>query len=117
MLNIKELIKERMAPVMPEVKSIAWDGCHKIYVLLDDEQTAEMRGIGYGDEWGALIETNTLPDRTVLDILEHWFRESCGLVFINSVRTVAGNPNDGFGRIIEQGDEGIEWDYDEDAFA
>lgn len=114
MLNIKELIAERMAPVMPEVKSVAWDGCHKIYVLLDDEQTAQMREYGYAH----IIETDGIPDPSVLDILEHWFRASCGLEFIQSVRTVEGNPNDGFKSIIAQADEDIEWDYDdEDEYA
>ena len=37
-----ELVKERVS----EAKAIAWDTCHKIYILMDSEQVDLMRGYG-----------------------------------------------------------------------
>jgi hypothetical protein len=36
--------------VLPHAKAIAFDGCHKIYVLMDNEQVTKMTGYGYGDD-------------------------------------------------------------------
>jgi len=38
-----DLVKERVV----DAKAIAWDTCHKIYVLMDDEQVELMRGYEY----------------------------------------------------------------------
>ena len=38
-----DLVKERVG----DAKAIAWDTCHKIYLLMDDEQVETMRGYGY----------------------------------------------------------------------
>ena len=37
------LVEERVA----DAKAIAFDTCHKIYLLMDDEQVETMRGYGY----------------------------------------------------------------------
>lgn len=48
----------------------AWDGCHKIYVLRNQEEQAELIDLGYGT-----YEPQELPDV--------WAR-SCGLRFVSS---------------------------------
>ena len=85
-------------------KGIAFDGCHKIYVLMDDEQMAQMKEWGYDP----LLSSDELTPKEMLATIRKWYNESCGLRFVNAVRTVEGDPNDGFIDLIPQGA-----DYDE----
>lgn len=88
---------------IPKSKAIAFDGCHKIYLLLDDEQVALSRSYGYGDEGSFQHEMSEFPDSAaVLARLHKWFDESCGLRFINSISTNKADPNAGFTGLIEQ---------------
>jgi hypothetical protein len=99
--------------------SIAFDGCHKIYVLMDLEQTEKV--IGYEYEF---VEPVTEPDRA-LGLLKKWFEDSCGLKFIEQVSSLA-NGNESWVSLIpqgfcepcedcgEDGCEGVCNDYDED---
>lgn len=83
-----------------EAKSIAFDGCHKIYVLMDDGQTNTMQAYGYGVD-GSYLEI-VADKKVALTLLQEWWSESCGLRFINAVKTVDGNPNEGFTSLISQ---------------
>jgi hypothetical protein len=47
----------------------------------------------------------------MLDTLERWYEDSCGLRFINGVSTVDGDPNEGYVDLIAQG---ADWEEDED---
>jgi hypothetical protein len=88
--------------------SITWDGCHKIYIQMDAEQTAQM--VEYGYDPIILAEGRTVGN--LFATLQHWYFESCGLRFINAVYTVEGDPNDGFDPLIPQfaeEDEEEEW--------
>lgn len=107
MNNIKELIEERVTPFLPRTKAIAFDGCHKIYLALDAEQVRTFKSYGYGedDDGSVLIHTVLMPPEKVLEQLTEWFEKGCGLEFINAVEG-----NDVFHGIIEQFDDGIEWD-------
>jgi hypothetical protein len=96
-MNNLELIKERVS----EAKAIAWDTCHKIYVLMDDEQVELMREYQYDP----LITNVEATPEEMLATLEEWFEDSCGLRFIQAVSTNHKNPNDGFEQLIEQGSE------------
>jgi hypothetical protein len=96
-MNNLELIKERVS----EAKAIAWDTCHKIYVLMDDEQVELMREYKYDP----LITNVEATPEEMLATLEEWFEDSCGLRFIQAVTTNHENPNDGFEQLIEQGSE------------
>lgn len=91
---------ENIAAVLrTDAVSIAWDTCHKIYVLLDEPQHKLMASYGYDPLYR--IDAIGGPD-AALAILRQWWDESCGLRFINSVRTVPGDPNDGFTDLIPQ---------------
>jgi len=46
----------------------------------------------------------------LLNTLEDWYANSCGLRFIQAVTTVENDPNDGFEDIIAQG---TDWEIEE----
>jgi hypothetical protein len=73
---------DKVALMCEAAEGIAFDTCHKIYVLLDDAQMAQMK------EYGKIRD---------------WYAESCMLRFVSAVRTVKGDPNDGFIDLIPQG--------------
>jgi hypothetical protein len=63
--------------------SIAWDGCHKIYILQDSHQTDQMKNYGYD----YLLTRDQIDSYSMLNTIKQWYRESCGLRFINAVST------------------------------
>lgn len=82
-------------------KAIAWDGCHKIYVLMDDEQVELMRSYGYDP----LITSKEMNSAQMSETVMDWYEQSCGLRFVEAVNTDHDNPNNGFVSIIPQGDD------------
>lgn len=93
---------------IPNAKAIAWDECHKIYVLMDDEQVALMRQYGYD----ALITKDEISDGDMFDRVKEWYDRSCSLRFVQAVETSHPDQNDGFTDLIPQG---ADWEaYDED---
>jgi hypothetical protein len=88
-----------------DAKGIAFDTCHKIYVLMDTEQVEQMREYEYD-----LIHTSEEKTPSeMLDTLKEWFEKSCPLRFIQAVETNTEDPNAGFTTLIEQGAK----DYEE----
>ena len=80
-------------------KGIAFENCHKIYVLMDTEQVALMREYEYD-----LIHTNEeMSPSEMLDTIKEWFEKSCPLRFVEAVETNTENPNAGFTTLVEQG--------------
>lgn len=105
--NTTDLLEEALT----SATGIAWDGCHKIYVLMDEEQLDLMQSYGYGDSEGGseLMAIETEQDRArAFEIVKGWFEDSCGLRFISAVRTVPGDPNDGFTTIVAQFEDWVE---------
>ena len=84
-------------------KGIAFDECHKIYVLMDDGQMAQMKEYGYDP----LISADTTTPDEMLKTIKGWYATSCGLRFVSGVRSVDGDPNEGFIDLIGQGED---WD-------
>jgi hypothetical protein len=82
-------------------KGIAWDTCHKIYVLFDDEQMAQMKEYGYDP----LLSAADLTQGEMLAKIQEWFDHSCGLRFVSGVSTNHDDPNAGFIDLIAQGEE------------
>ena len=93
-MNITEKVEDFVA----DAKAITWDTCHKIYVLMDDEQVAEMREIGYEP----IITKAEATTEQMIEMLQEWYDESCGLRFINAVETNHENPNAGFTDLVPQ---------------
>lgn len=78
--------------------SIAWDECHKIYILMDANQTDLMVEYGYD----RMIRAADSTPEAMFATLKEWWDNSCGLRFINAVHTVEGDPNKGFDSLIPQ---------------
>lgn len=85
-------------------RGIAFDGCHKIYVLMDDEQMDEQKRLGYGDGTDAsvLVPRAYGTPTGLMVVLREWFSRSCGLRFIQSIETNRTDPNAGFTDLIAQ---------------
>jgi hypothetical protein len=100
-----DLVEERLV----DAKAIAWDTCHKIYVLMDDEQVSLMREYGYGDgtDTEGLITKYAMSADKMLEKVKHWYEESCGLRFVSAVSTMPEgvDANEGFETLIGQFEE------------
>jgi hypothetical protein len=79
-------------------KGIAFDTCHKIYILLDSKQMEKMHGHGYDP----LISSEKMTPEEMYDQIRKWYAASCPLRFVSAVRTVESNPNAGFIDLIPQ---------------
>lgn len=82
-------------------KGIAFDDCHKIYVLMDDEQMAQMKEYGYEP---LLLSSADYTPEQMIQIIKLWWDKSCGLRFVSAVKTTQPDPNDGFISLIGQGE-------------
>jgi len=92
-----DLVYERVS----EAKGIAWDTCHKIYLLMDSEQVDLMRGYGYDP----LITADQMSSDEMFSLVQEWYEDSCSLRFIDAVSTNHINPNAGFETLVSQFDE------------
>ncbi len=92
-----------------EAKGIAYDTCHKIYILMDEEQVALMREYGYDP----LITADQLDPAEMATVAMTWYKNSCGLRFISAVYSDKSIGQDGFVDVVAQF-EGNEDDEDED---
>jgi hypothetical protein len=92
---------------LQSAKGIAFDTCHKIYVLMDDEQMALMREYGYD----TLITSDEMSEEEMYRTVSEWYEDSCSLRFIQAVETNQENPNAGFSDIVAQG---AEWEDEDD---
>ena len=88
------LIKGRLS----EAEAIAWDTCHKIYILMDSEQVELMRGYGYDP----LITNEEMNPDDMFDKVKEWYESSCSLRFIQAVSTNDIDPNLGFESLVSQ---------------
>ena len=93
---------------------IAFDGCHKIYLAMDEEQAQWFRDNYNGKDCDDCNFTGSTQE--MLTKIRHWWEDSCPLRFIQSVATNHDDPNAGFKSVIPQGASDAEdsWDDDED---
>jgi len=89
-----ELVEERVR----EAEAIAWDTCHKIYLLMDSEQVELMREYGYDP---LITKYEATPEQMLNTVIE-WYEDSCGLRFVDAVSTNHADPNAGFETLIGQ---------------
>lgn len=99
---------ESVDQAVKTAKAISFDGCHKIYVLMDDDQVAQSREWGYGEGNSELIEIT--DPQEAFDQVREWYEDSCLLRFVESVRSVTGDPNLGYHDLIPQGADDEGWD-------
>ena len=83
---------ELVEDYLQDARAIAWDTCHKIYVLMDDE-------------YDPLITWEEMSDEEMLATIQDWYEQSCGLRFVEAVRTNPKNPNEGFITLVAQGED------------
>jgi hypothetical protein len=97
-----------------EAKGIAWDTCHKIYVLMDDEQVALQKSYGYGagPDPDSLITSEQMTGDEMRKQVMEWYQQSCGLRFIYAVSSNESFGVGGFQEIIGQFYEDDEDDED-----
>ena len=88
------LVRNRIS----EAEAIAWDNCHKIYILMDIEQVDLMRGYGYNP----LITNEEMNPDDMFGLVQEWYEDSCSLRFIQAVSTNHINPNAGFESLVDQ---------------
>ena len=94
---------------------IAFDGCHKIYVAMDETEAEWFRN-NYNP---AVCETSLTYEGTewgMLTKLREWWGQSCPLRFIQAVVHNEEDPNAGFTRLIPQGadEETYRDEYEDD---
>ncbi len=112
------LTEDLLRQTLALAKGIAWDGCHKIYVLMDDEQVRLTRdeygyGSGGGDSQFLLVGHSQADQELAFRTVKDWYERSCSLRFINGVRTHHSDPNAGFFTIVAQCDEWVDEVYAE----
>jgi hypothetical protein len=88
------LVQERLL----DAKAIAWDTCHKIYILMDDEQVDLMRQY----EYAPIVTSDEATPQQMMNLLEEWYGDSCDLRFIDAVTTNHEDPNAGFETVVAQ---------------
>jgi hypothetical protein len=88
-------------------KGIGFDTCHKIYVLMDNEQMELMREY----EYEPLISSDQMTPEEMFDKVVEWYEDSCALRFISAVYTNKEDPNKGFIDIVPQG---ADWQEDDE---
>lgn len=96
----------RVRDYIDDTLLIAWDGCHKIYLALDEVEADWFR-----ENYEHTVEES--PE-FMLTMLGKWWEESCLLKFISGVRHNEADPNAGFISLIGQGDWGEDEDYDDE---
>jgi hypothetical protein len=108
MLTTPEVIKNsELEFYLENAKGIGFDTCHKIYVLMDDEQMTLMRQYGYDP----LISSDEMSANDMYEKVVEWYEQSCGLRFVQAVSTNPEDPNEGFVDIVSQG---AEWEDEND---
>ena len=69
-----------MEELVAQASTVAWDGCHKIYLNMDSQQTDKMIGYGYSH-----IVGGSFWDKQ--EAVFKWYEDSCSLRFIDAVFT------------------------------
>lgn len=86
-------------------QGIAWDTCHKVYILMDTQEVDQMRVYQYDP----LITADTHTPDEMFKLVSKWYNNSCGLRFIDICSTPnADDPNSGFYSVVPQFIEELE---------
>ena len=104
--TLYDLFEPVMDAVM-DARLVAFDGCHKIYLAMDDEQADWFRENYNGTS--CTDRTFEGTPKEMMRTLRTWWDESCGLKFISAVTTNHADPNAGFMSLISQGEA---WEYE-----
>ena len=94
---------DRVETAVEDAILVAFDGCHKIYVAMDEEQADWFRKNYNSSNCSTHLNFTGTPNE-MLATLKVWWDESCSLKFIQSVTTDYDDPNAGFVNLISQDD-------------
>jgi hypothetical protein len=91
---------DKVETALETAKGIAFDTCHKIYVLMDEKQLDLMRKW----EYDKVVSIEDTSKETMLELLKDWYASSCSLRFIQSVSSVEDSDDqiDNIEDLIEQ---------------
>lgn len=109
-MTIHKELPKLFLPVAGEIANahlIAWDGCHKMYLAMDEEEAEWFR-----ENYEFVVEDTA---EVMLTTLIDWWDQSCSLRFVSAVRHNPDDPNAGFTSLIAQFDDEDE-DEDEDDY-
>jgi hypothetical protein len=85
---------------------IAFDGCHKIYLAMDETEATWFRE-NYEHHLTASPEE-------MFKTIRKWWDESCSLRFVSAVEHNEDDPNAGFTHLIPQGAGWVDEEEDEE---
>jgi hypothetical protein len=86
-------------------EGLAWDSCHKIYILRDREQVNRTKELNrLNPDSYIIVEADDADPKKMYKILWDWFQESCFLRFISTIDTSDYGENI-FDTVIPQGAE------------
>lgn len=89
-----------VAEALKGARAIAWDECHKIYILKDEAQLQKIIGYKYPE----IVTSEQLDEEQMLIQLNEWWDESCSLRLVNSIES-GEHGSDIFNQIIAQFDD------------
>lgn len=69
-----------MDSLLEQADTVAFDGCHKIYLNMDKQQTDKMIGYGYTD----MVSGSFLDKK---EAVYGWYEDSCPLRFVDAFFT------------------------------
>lgn len=104
-MNNTPTLPDYFDPVIDAVENallIAFDGCHKIYLAMDEGEANWFRENYNGVHCDDRTFEGT-PEE-MLNLLVTWWDNSCSLKFITAVHTNHADPNAGYISLIGQGD-------------
>ena len=103
---------ERVTEAVMDCEGAAWDGCHRIFILMDKEQVESRLDLGYGTrsdfELGdsrIVTATHGMKRSAILAIVKAWWEQSCELRFIMALDSADPTIEEEVGNIIAQGEE------------
>lgn len=76
--TFKQPFLSKVENILESAISITWDGCHKIYICLDQESHKRQVECGYD-----MVPVENKAE--AMNQLYEWFDVSCGLRFINAI--------------------------------
>lgn len=78
-----------------EARAVAFDGCHKIYLAMDDDSERWLEQEGYIVARGG--------SDLMLEAVKDWYRNSCSLRFVQGVRHLPDYATFAFQDLVPQG--------------
>jgi len=85
-------VLEPVADFIDEAVLVAWDGYHKIYLALDEDEATF-----FAEHYEQTVRDK--PDVMMATVIR-WWEDSCGLRFVSGVRHNPVEPNAGFVDIV-----------------